>query len=169
VSGGGFTIWDGISLAVACAGLAIATANSVRDFVKRRPKVALYVEWGGAPLGTTRRHLFLIVRVVNVRERPVLVREIWFGGEGFEATYETFREQPPLPVTLGDYQEVRVVYDPDLAARALTESGMRSVTAIGANGPLAKTPIPEWVIEQAEELRERDADEDEDDDDANDM
>ena len=80
MSGGGFTVWDGISLAVASVGLVIAIANSVRDFVKRRPKVALYVEWGVAPLGDTRRHLFLIVGVVNVRERPVLVREIWFAG-----------------------------------------------------------------------------------------
>lgn len=155
MSGGGFTVWDGISLAVDCLGLVIAIANSVRDFVKRRPKAALYVEWSVAPLGKTHRHLFFVVRVVNVRERPVLVRRIVFaGGELLEAEFETFREHPPLPVTLGDHQEARALNDPDRATQLLSELGMRTVTAIGADGPLVSVPVPEWVIDEAEELRD---------------
>jgi hypothetical protein len=152
---GGFTMWDAINLGVAVLGLVVASAIATRDFLARQRKLVVFAEFGTAPLGRISNHSFFIVRLVNVRERPIGVSEIEFSNErdtriGFEA----FRQLPELPATLGDHQEGRVLYDPDRAAGWIIDLGMRAVYVRDAEGKEWRAEIPRWAIDEAREIQE---------------
>jgi hypothetical protein len=151
----GLTTWDAVSLGVAILGLAVATAVAIRDFIARKRKLAVYADFGLAPLGRHADQTFFIVRAVNVRERPIGISGVTFSDEeGLKVELKSFQEIPELPATLADHEEARALYDPDVAAHWIAEIGMRAVYVRDADDDEWRGEIPAWVIHDARQIQE---------------
>jgi hypothetical protein len=133
-----------VTLVLAVYGAALSTFVAYR---KRRRRLLVTADFGAARLGKARRHGFFVVSVANVGERAATVQEIgWLISPDTSCTYEIWRQSKgnDLPVQVEADEEVRIVFDFDLAAKAIAEAGAYAldVHVIGVKAP--------WRVEISE-------------------
>jgi hypothetical protein len=139
-----------VTLGIALWGALLSTYLVV---TKRRRQLHVGAGFGTAPLGDIRDHTFFIVSVVNVGERTVTIREIeWDTRTGLSFTLHVFRHSkgPDLPARVEADEELRILFDPDGAAKAITRSE-RGVTALNV---LASGRKRSWRIQVTESMRD---------------
>lgn len=140
--------WIAFGIAAYAAGLSTLLAVS-----KRRRKLIVRVGFGAARLGEIRNHAFFVVRVINTGERAVTIPQVEWVGDTGSFTLSVFRHSHgrDLPVKVEPDEEVQILFDVGVAARALIgdELGERA-TRIRVYGSGRRRA---WEVAITEEMR----------------
>lgn len=156
----GTSALDLVTLAVALWGAILSTYLAV---ARRRPRVRVSAEFGAERLGPIRNHSFFVVRVVNVGQRAVTVRDVeWEVDRGHSFTLELFRhgKGEEFPAKIEPDDELRILFDSEAAARAIagSGSGARAIEVLDAGGRKRwRIDVTDTLREEAEEEVERSA------------
>lgn len=132
----------------------VGTWLSVRQAVRgSRPRLNVSADF---ITRATSRQVCFAVLVHNERERPIMVDRIEWQGEGFSAQYSVWEHADPtptLPLRLDDNERGRVDFDPDVAATAIHDHGVREIViyAVGGKKPFV-IRLPPAVVDEAAEL-----------------
>ena len=163
----GPTTLDWITLGIAIWGALLSTALAV---VRRRRKLIVSAGFGVARLGDIRNHAFFIVRAINAGQRPVTIPDVEWVADDHSFTLHVFRHTKgrDLPVKVEPDEEVHILFDVDVAARALVGHALGStpsrIRIFGSGRRRAwEVPITGEMRLEAEEHLKRQGDVDEND------
>lgn len=146
---------DAIALVLAAWGAGLSTFLA---FARRRARLILDVGFGSARLGRVRNHTFFVVSAVNPGQRSVAISEIeWEVEPGHRFVLDTFDHSKgrDLPVKVEPDEEVRILFDPDVAANAIARNGAKRIVVRsgGRRKPWA-AEIDQSARDEAHELLE---------------
>jgi hypothetical protein len=150
------TMWDWITRGLAVWGAALSTYVVA---LKRRRRLRVSAEFTTAKLGPIRNHTFFIVEILNVGERAVTIRRVEWVAPGMTSELVVFRLSAgeELPEKVEPDAELRILFDPDKAAAAISERATSRLDVIDAHDKAwpvtVSTSMREFADEQLETVR----------------
>lgn len=139
-----------MTLGLALWGAVLSTYLAV---ARRHRRILARAHFGAERLGPIGNHAFFVIRVVNIGQRAVTIREIeWQVDPSYKFTLNVFRHSKgkDLPAKVEADEELRILFDSDAAAMAIAPSqrGAATIEVVDASGK------QRWTIEVDQAMRD---------------